>query len=108
MQQDIDSGERTIVGVNKYIEDETDVPQDEYLQIDESIDEEQQRKLAKVKAQRDAAAVQNALQNLGKAIDRDDNLVAPIIEAVRHYATIGEICGVMRDKWGEFRESKSA
>ncbi len=108
LQQDIDSGERTIVGVNKYIEDETDVPQDEYLQIDESIDEEQQRKLAKVKAQRDAAAVQNALQNLGKAIDRDDNLVAPIIEAVRHYATIGEICGVMRDKWGEFRESKSA
>ncbi len=103
LQQAIDTGEKVIVGVNEYIEDETITTEDAYLQIDPGIDEAQQNKLAQVKASRDAADVANALHDLGAAIDRDDNLMPPIIEAVKRYATVGEICGVMRRKWGEFR-----
>jgi methylmalonyl-CoA mutase N-terminal domain/subunit len=107
LQQAIDSGEKLIVGVNKYIEDESDSSQSDYLQIDQGIDEQQKSKLAKVKADRDASGVDDALKNLGDAIDRDENLMPAIIEAVKQYATVGEICGVMRSKWGEFSESST-
>jgi len=105
LQQAIDSGEKSIVGLNKYVEEETETPQGEYLQIDQRIDEQQQEKIANVKAERDSAAVANALQDLGDAIDRDENLMTPIIAAVRQYGTVGEICTVMRGKWGEFSDS---
>ena len=105
LQQAIDSGEKSIVGLNKYVEEETETPQGEYLQIDQRIDEQQQERIANVKAERDSAAVASALQDLGDAIDRDENLMTPIIAAVRQYATVGEICTVMRVKWGEFSDS---
>jgi len=105
LQQAIDSGEKLIVGLNKYVEEETDTPQSEYLQIDQDIDEQQKEKLAKVKAARDSAAVAKTLKDLHDAMDRDENLMTPIIAAVKDYATVGEICGVMRNKWGEFSDS---
>jgi len=104
LQQAIESGEKVIVGVNEYIEDEPE-DEDEYLQIDQDIDEQQSNRLATVKAERDSASVKNALEELKKSIDSDENLMPPIIEAVKCYATVGEICGVMRDKWGEFRDT---
>lgn len=105
LQQAIDSGEKLIVGVNEYVEEDTAAPQNEYLQIDQGIDEQQKKKLAKIKAARDSAAVANALKDLDAAIDLDENLMTPIIAAVKQYATVGEICGVMRNKWGEFSDS---
>jgi methylmalonyl-CoA mutase N-terminal domain/subunit len=105
LQQAIDSGEKSIVGVNKYVEEEDDVPQNEYLQIDQGIDKQQSTKLVKVRAERDSAAVEDALNDLGAAIDRDENLMSPIIKAVKQYATVGEICGVMRERWGEFSDA---
>ena len=107
LQQAIDSGEKSIIGLNKYIEEETDTPQSEYLQIDQEIDEQQKEKLAKVKAARDSAAVAKALKDLDDAMDRDENLMIPIIAAVKEYATVGEICGAIRNKWGEFSDSSS-
>ena len=104
LQQAIESGDKVIVGVNKYVEKE-DQRDDDYLQIDQEIDRLQSSKLAKIKARRDSGAVDKALKNLDSSIDRDENLMPAIIEAVKCYATVGEICGVMRDKWGEYRDS---
>ncbi len=105
LQQAIDSGEKVIVGLNKYIEEEAIAPQNEYLQIDQGIDQQQRKRLAKIKAERDSAAVAKALKDLDAAIDLDENLMPPIIATVKEYATVGEICGVMRKKWGEFSDS---
>ncbi|MEE8344364.1 MAG: methylmalonyl-CoA mutase family protein [Woeseiaceae bacterium] len=105
LQQAIDSGEKVIVGLNKYVEEEAVASQDEYLQIDQGVDHQQRKRLAKIKSGRDSAAVAKALKELDAAIDRDENLMTPIIAAVKQYATVGEICGVMRNKWGEFSDS---
>jgi methylmalonyl-CoA mutase N-terminal domain/subunit len=104
LQQEIESGEKIIVGVNEYVEDE-DEDEEQYLQIDQDIDEQQSRRLAALKAERDTDSVEHALGELKKSIDSDENLMPPIIEAVKCYATVGEICGVMRNKWGEFRDT---
>jgi len=103
LQKDIDCGERVIVGVNKYIEEEGEVSEEQYLHIDEDIDEQQRKKLEMVKRGRNNADVKKALTRLDESINAGDNLMPAIVEAVKCYATLGEICGVMRDKWGEFR-----
>ena len=64
--------------------------------------ETQKEKLAQVKTNRDAKQVAQALQAIGGAIDQNENLMPHIIKAVKCYASIGEICGVMREKWGEY------
>lgn len=104
LQQEIESGDRVIVGVNAYCEEDHDEHGKDYLRIDQGIDEQQRSRLAQIKADRNTAAVRRALQELGRAIDRDENLMPSVIDAVRCYATIGEICGVMRERWGEFRD----
>lgn len=104
-QQSLESGETIVVGVNEYIEEDEQGHDDKYLHIDQSMDDRQGAKLAEVRASRSSSAVAAALRNLGAAIDRGDNLMPPIIDAVKCYASIGEICSVMRDKWGEFRDT---
>jgi methylmalonyl-CoA mutase N-terminal domain/subunit len=104
LQQAIESGEKVIVGVNEYVENE-DEDEEVYLQIDQNIDALQSKKLATIKAGRDSSSVAKALKELEDSIDGDENLMPPIIEAVKRYTTIGEICGVMRGKWGEFRDT---
>jgi methylmalonyl-CoA mutase N-terminal domain/subunit len=103
-QQAIESGEKVIIGVNEFVEDENE-DEEQYLQIDQAIDKQQSKKLAGIRAGRDAACVEKALNKLQDSIESDENLMPVIIEAVKSYATVGEICGVMRDKWGEFRET---
>ena len=103
LQKDIDSGERVIVGVNKYVEEEEEVSEEQYLHIDEDIDEQQHKKLEMIKNGRDNSDVKKALSRLEGSIAAGDNLMPAIIEAVKSYATLGEICTVMRNKWGEFR-----
>ena len=103
LQKDIDSGERVIVGVNKYVEEEEELSEEQYLHIDEDIDEQQRKKLEMIKSGRDNNEVKKALKHLEGSIDTGDNLMPAIIEAVKSYATLGEICAVMRNKWGEFR-----
>jgi len=104
-QQSLEAGETIVVGVNEYIEEDEQGHDDKYLHIDQGIDDRQRAKLAEVRSARSSAAVQAALKHLGAAIDRGDNLMPPIIDAVKSYASIGEICSVMRNKWGEFRDT---
>jgi methylmalonyl-CoA mutase N-terminal domain/subunit len=105
-QKRIDSGEKTIVGMNKFVESDAELPDATgVFQMDPLVEKEQQEKLAQVKSQRDPRDVVNALDGIGRAIDRDENLMPSIIAAVKCYATLGEICGLMRDRWGEFKSS---
>jgi len=102
-QRKVDSGEKVIVGLNKFVmPEEEDVEQQDIFEYDQRIEKVQQEKLAQVKAKRDTEQVNQALRELGNAIDQDKNLMPQIIAAVQSYASLGEICGVMREKWGEY------
>ncbi|MCK4837181.1 MAG: methylmalonyl-CoA mutase [Desulfobulbaceae bacterium] len=101
-QQEIEKGERLIVGVNKFQVDEDCRPS--LLKIDPTVEQQQVSNLAKVKANRNNERVALALAGLAKAADSDDNLMEPILTAVREYATLGEICNILRKVFGEYRD----
>ena len=100
-QMDVESGARVIVGVNKF-QVEEEAPKN-LLRVDASVGEKQKAKVEAMKAKRDNAAVQAALADLKKACgDENENLMPHILAAVKTYATLGEICGVMREVFGEY------
>lgn len=104
-QKNVESGENVVVGVNKFQteEEERDF---QLLRVDESVGKMQVDKLRKLKEERDNIAVQNALDEIRKASrDTSENLMPKIIDAVRYYATEGEICGVLREEFGEYTEN---
>ncbi len=102
-QKKIDSGEKVWVGANKYISEveEWDVKLHEY---DPSISERQIQKLNRIRKERDNSKVQRCLKDIKEAAESNVNLVPPIMEAVKTYATVGEIAGVLRGVFGEFKE----
>ena len=100
-QMDVENGERVIVGLNKFQVKEN--PPQGLLRVDPAVGERQKQKLAALKAGRDQKAVDSALASLRNAASSSDNLMPPILEAVRGYATLGEICGVLREEFGEYR-----
>ena len=100
-QMDVESGARTIVGVNKFQIEEK--PVEGLLKVDASVGEKQKAKVEAMKAKRDNAAVEAALADLEAACkDENENLMPHILAAVKTYATLGEICGVMRKVFGEY------
>jgi len=101
-QQEIEKGERIIVGVNEFqVDEEASIP---VLRVDPSIEDEQVRRLASVKAGRNRKRVEKAMKELERAAQGDANLMEPVLEAVREYTTLGEICGVLRSVFGEYRD----
>jgi methylmalonyl-CoA mutase N-terminal domain/subunit len=102
-QQDIDRKDRALVGVNDFTVTEDWVPM-ELLRVKPEVEEEQVARLQKLKAERDSKKVRKVLDRLYQAADHDENLLPPIIEAVKTYATLGEICNVLREVFGEYRE----
>lgn len=103
-QKDIESAEQVVVGVNKF-QIEEEAPKD-ILKVDPALRELQSKKLASVRAERDQSAVDAALTALRSAAsDAEVNLMPYILEAAKQYASLGEICGVLRDEFGEYRES---
>ncbi len=102
-QRGIESGENIIVGVNRFTTGEQ-VPIDLHV-VDESVGENQRRRLAELRATRDGAAVSKALEQLEKAATSEENLVPFILGAVEAFATVGEISQAMRRIFGEYRES---
>lgn len=101
-QQRIDAGDEVVVGVNKFTIQEPEV--DNLAELDPSIETNQVEFLAKVKAERDEARVQTLLQTLRTSAKGTENLMPIIIEAVKEYTTLGEICNALRDVFGEFTE----
>ena len=104
-QQAVETGEQTVVGVNRYV-DETP-PAVETLYIDESAARRQSERLARTRQTRDEGRVDRTLDALRRAAAGTDNLMPPLIEAVRAHATLGEMCSALRDVWGEYEEAPS-
>src|SRR3984893_17668610 len=102
-QKALERGDQTIVGVNKY-EIEGETQQVPTLVIDESVRKHQLERLEGTRAKRDKGAVDNALDSLRIAAQRGDNTMPATIEAVRAYATLGEICSALRDVYGIYEE----
>jgi methylmalonyl-CoA mutase N-terminal domain/subunit len=104
-QKAVESGERVVVGVNKF-QVEEDNSGRELLRVDPSVGTNQCKKLADLRAKRDNVRVQTVLEEVRKAAkDESINLMPVIVEAVKAYATEGEICGVLREEFGEYREN---
>jgi methylmalonyl-CoA mutase N-terminal domain/subunit len=101
-QKRVESGENVVVGVNQYRVEEPEPGG--ILHVDPAVEAEQVKSLAEVKAGRDGEAIAESLGKLGAAAATPDNLVPYILEAVRAYATLGEISGVLREVFGEYRE----
>ena len=102
-QQAVENGDRVVVGVNRFQVHEE--PLKGLLRVDPSVGVAQEAKLKALRESRDQVAVDMALTKLGQAAKGDENLMPYILEAVRLYATLGEICGVLRDVFGEYLAS---
>jgi methylmalonyl-CoA mutase N-terminal domain/subunit len=102
-QKAVERGEQVIVGVNKYAM--TDQPSEvPILVIDESVRAHQVERLERTRARRDAGAVANTLERLKQAAHKHENTMPATIDAVRAYATLGEICAALRDVYGIYEE----
>jgi len=98
-QQEIEDGDRTIVGVNEF-----EVDEEPEVDIEDVTEDDEQRQIASlddVKADRDEAAVEAALDALADAAEGDENVMPYIVDAVKAYASVGEICNTLRDVFGE-------
>jgi methylmalonyl-CoA mutase N-terminal domain/subunit len=101
-QQRVDAEEEIVVGVNKYEIDKE--PDPDILKVDENTRERQLNRLERVKDERDDDAVDEALGDIADAIESDENTVPYIIDAVKAYATMGEIMEVFEEQYGAYQE----
>ena len=105
-QHEVELGKRTVIGVNKF-NDSKKLAEQDVLTADLSVGERQIARLEKMKAARDNEAVKAALEKLREAAKGTENLMPYLIDAVKTYATLGEICGVLREEFGEYKQSAS-
>ncbi|MFI1231402.1 methylmalonyl-CoA mutase family protein, partial [Streptomyces althioticus] len=98
--QETDSGERVVVGVNRFQLDEEEPY--EPLRVDPAIEAQQAERLAKLRAERDQEAVDTALAALKKAAEGEDNVLYPMKDALKARATVGEVCNALREVWGTY------
>ncbi len=104
-QQAVEKKEKLVVGVNAYVE-ENEAPMS-ILYIDETAAGAQQARFAQVRARRDEARVQRGLAGLREAARGTANTMYPLLECVRAYASVGEMCNALREVWGEYEEVPS-
>jgi methylmalonyl-CoA mutase N-terminal domain/subunit len=98
--QEIDDGERAVVGVNKFT-----IDADEHydpLRVDPAIEIEQRESLARLRSERDQAVVDSAMEKLKAAASGTDNVLFPMREALAARATVGEVCNALRSVWGTY------
>jgi methylmalonyl-CoA mutase N-terminal domain/subunit len=99
-QKKIENGQEIIVGMNKFTMDNE--PQPELLRVDPALGEKQKEKLQNLKARRDENRVSAQLESLRTVAKSQENLMPVILECVKSYCTVGEICGVLREEFGEY------
>ncbi|MCW4036258.1 MAG: methylmalonyl-CoA mutase family protein [Candidatus Bathyarchaeota archaeon] len=102
-QKEVEKMERTVVGVNEYVDEEEWMPA-KLLRVDPEVERVQVANLKRFRKERDNRKVEDALGELHKDADRDANLMPAILSAVKSYSTLGEICDVLRDVYGEYQE----
>jgi methylmalonyl-CoA mutase N-terminal domain/subunit len=102
-QQEVESGQRIIVGVNRYeVADEEPIP---ILKVDPASETRQIESLRAMRARRDSAAVEQTLGALKQAAAGDANLMPYIVDCAKAYVTLGEMCDAWREVWGTWRET---
>jgi methylmalonyl-CoA mutase N-terminal domain/subunit len=101
-QREVETGERTVVGVNRFQSDDQPI---ELLQIDEGSARHQEQKLAALRARRDNNRVRQSLDALQRAAEGTANTMPYLVDAVRAYATLGEICDSLRGVFGTYQET---
>ncbi|HDS30094.1 MAG TPA: methylmalonyl-CoA mutase [Firmicutes bacterium] len=104
-QKSVDSGERIIVGLNKFQSEQSEDEKIEYLRVDISIGEKQCDRLKKLRAERDNSETEKALSAVQKAASERGEIFEAVLDAVRVQATLGEICDRMRSEFGIYREN---
>ena len=104
-QQSVERKDKIIVGVNGYVD--TDEPPFPILYIDDRASDLQMARLAELKRTRDNVRVTTALDALQAAARGADNTMYPLLDCVRAYATVGEMCDALREVWGEYEEVPS-
>ena len=104
-QKEIENNERVYVGINKYTMEEA--PPANLLKVDMKVGQAEAEKLRKMRAARDAKRWGKALENLRKVSENNENVMPAVIEAVKAEATIGEICDVWREIYGEYKPKQS-
>jgi methylmalonyl-CoA mutase N-terminal domain/subunit len=100
-QREVEAGERVVVGVNRFQSDDQPL---ELLQIDEAAGRHQEAKLEALRKRRSAAEVGRTLDALKRAAEGSENTMPRILDAVKAYATLGEICDALRDVFGTYQE----
>ena len=98
-QREVDTGDRTIVGVNRYVSDTP--PLGNLLRVDPEVARQQAEGLARLRQERDDRSVRAALARLEEAARSTDNTIPATLECIESYATLGEICQVFRKAFGE-------
>ncbi|MBA7706032.1 putative methylmalonyl-CoA mutase large subunit [subsurface metagenome] len=101
-QKSVDSGEQIVVGVNKFTVNEE--PEVQQLEIDKSVEKRQIERLRRLRQERDNELVRQLLHKLRQVAKGDANIMPVLIEAVKTYATVGEITDALRDVFGEYKE----
>ncbi len=99
-QQEVEAGERVIVGVNRFTEEDSEPI--ELHRLDPEAERRQLERTARARAERNAAEAEAALGEVRRAATTDENLLVPMREALRARVTIGEICDVLREQWGMY------
>jgi methylmalonyl-CoA mutase N-terminal domain/subunit len=102
-QKELESGERVIVGVNRFVEEEAQ-EQPELLRVDPALEEKQRQRLKALRAKRDKAKVENVLRALSRKAQTDENLMPILIDCALCQVTLGEISDTLRGIWGEYKE----
>jgi methylmalonyl-CoA mutase N-terminal domain/subunit len=103
-QKRVENGERLIVGLNAFEQEaESQAVDQDLFEVDDRVEAVQTENLATLKRRRDTEAVHRSLEILSRAVEHNENLMPSIIEAVKVYATVGEICNVLREHWGEYQ-----
>ncbi len=100
-QHEVENRERVVVGLNQFkAEEEMPI---KTLRVDPAVEKRQVQQMQVLRRKRNSASVKDALGKLRRIAEKDENLMPPIIEAVKEYATLGEICDVLRQVYGEYR-----
>jgi methylmalonyl-CoA mutase N-terminal domain/subunit len=103
-QRAVEAGTKKIVGVNAYVEDRDATPDIEILRIDPAVEREQHERLAELRIRRDAKRAQRELDDIREACRASGNLLERFVSAAHAYCTLGEIAGVLREEFGEYKE----
>jgi methylmalonyl-CoA mutase N-terminal domain/subunit len=99
-QREVEQGERVIVGVNRYVQDEPE--RIELHRLDPAIERAQRERTQALRAQRDAAEVETAVAEVRRVAETDANLLPALREALAARATVGELCDALRELWGTY------